>query len=67
MADKDSAADAAFPIVPHTSVRSYGMSLRDYIAIHAMEGFIAHGYDNPTKVPVYAYEMADSMLAESKK
>ena len=59
--------EPAFPVVAHTSVASYGMSLRDYIAIKAMEGYIAHGYDNPTKVPIYAYEMADAMLKERDK
>lgn len=58
---------SAFPVVPHTSVSSYGMSLRDYIAIKAMAAYVARGYDNPKAVSQYAYEMADAMLAQGEK
>ncbi len=40
-----------------------GMTLRDYAAIKAMQGFLASGVSAPSKVfATKAYEMADAML-----
>lgn len=40
-----------------------GMTLRDYAAIKAMQGFLASGVNAPANVfATKAYEMADAML-----
>ena len=41
------------------------MTLRDYFAAKAMQGYIAGGYDvYPHEVAQKAYEIADAMLEE---
>lgn len=49
--------------------RTYsGISIRDHIAIHAMNGFIASNppWIDPVTVAKAAYEYADAMIARSK-
>ena len=43
-----------------------GMSLRTYIAVHAMQGLIAGGYATEEIIPERAYRIADAMLREGK-
>ena len=48
----------------------HGMSLRDYLAAKAMQGFLASAtlFDQSDGViSAYAYRMADAMLAEREK
>lgn len=42
-----------------------GMTLRDYFAAKAMQGELSResGFETPSKVAKYAYEIADAMLA----
>lgn len=49
-----------------SSLDSNGMTLRDYFAAQAMQGMIVRGDPNGY-VPVWAYEMADEMIAERNK
>jgi hypothetical protein len=45
-----------------------GMTLRDYFAAKAMQGYIAGEYDvYPYEIPIKAYKMADIMLEERRK
>jgi hypothetical protein len=48
-----------------------GMSLRDYFAAKAMQGYLAAGIgraiDNPDHLAQWAYENADAMLEARKK
>jgi len=54
----------AFPTLGHAS----GMSLRDYFAAKAMQGFLASGVNAPANVfATKAYEMADALLKERQK
>lgn len=49
----------------HNNVLQYqedGMTLRDYLAAKAMQGMLANGIPSG-EIPVYAYEIADAMLA----
>lgn len=43
-----------------------GMSLRMYIAVHAMQGLIAGGYATEELIPERAYRIADAMLREGE-
>ncbi len=55
----------AFPVLPYYK----GMTLRDYFAAAALQGFIA-GRDSYTptfEAANWAYEQADEMLAERAK
>lgn len=45
-----------------SSLDSNGMTLRDYLAAKAMQGMLANGIPSG-EIPVYAYEIADAMLA----
>ena len=50
-------------IVPMSTGYSEGMTLRDYFAAKAMQGFLAFGVNAPANVfATKAYEMADAML-----
>jgi hypothetical protein len=58
--------EPAFPS-SHTDMNDVpvrGMTLRDYFAAKAMQGYIAGGYD---VYPYKAYKMADMMLEERRK
>jgi len=58
--------EPAFPSI-HTDINDVpvrGMTLRDYFAAKAMQGYIAGGYD---VYPYKAYKMADMMLEERRK
>ena len=54
----------AFPAAATvTTFASSGMTLRDYFAAKAMQGFLASGVNAPANVfATKAYEMADAML-----
>ena len=55
----------AFPLKEPLSSDHEGMTLRDYFAAKAMQGFLTHefGADAPSdKVAAWSYEMADAML-----
>ena len=57
----------AFPLHNHGAqtlgLHVAGMTLRDYAAIEAMQGFLASGVNAPANVfATKAYEMADAML-----
>jgi hypothetical protein len=52
----------AFPIGPGVN----GMTLRDYIAVRAMQTIISPNFDFKT-VALMAYQLADAMLEERKK
>jgi hypothetical protein len=57
--------EPAFPIVGNDSSRlleSYGMTLRDYFAAHAMQGLIDYGYGTSEKLSEKAYAMASAMM-----
>ncbi|MFY0403313.1 hypothetical protein ACOMDP_11825 [Pantoea dispersa] len=53
----------AFP-VPDSEyqIQDTGMTLRDYLAAKAMQGMLANGIALG-EIPLYAYEIADAMLA----
>lgn len=62
------------PAFPREYVNATGMSLRDYFAAKAMQGFIAGLYANANNhgftvegTVVAAYEYADAMLAAREK
>ena len=56
--------EPAFPSI-HTDINDVpvrGMTLRDYFAAKAMQGYIAGGFDvYPYEIPIKAYKMADKM------
>lgn len=54
----------AFPIhnTGHGAPFDEGMSLRDYIAIHAMQASLMRQHDTVGRHAEYAYRMADAML-----
>ena len=58
--------EPAFPIVGNDSSRlleSYGMTLRDYMAAHALQGLIGHDGDYKLSLTAMrAYAMADAMM-----
>ena len=64
----------AFPSHPEADVERHyiaqGMSLRDYFAAKAMQGFIASTTDdsniNKNRCAKWTYEMADAMLEARK-
>ena len=45
-------------------IDSHGMLLRDYFAAKAMQGEMSKsdGYETPSKIANYAYQVADAML-----
>jgi hypothetical protein len=47
----------------------YGMTLRDYFAAKAMQGFMGSSWNNKTfeSISTKAYQIADAMLEERKK
>lgn len=61
----------AFPIVGQWGVTEQGMTLRDYFAAKAMQGFMANK-SNPMRFQPeddanWAYSIADAMLAAREK
>ena len=64
-------------VYPHDELRPdgqrrqhFGLSVRDYIAIQAMQGLLAGDTDcllEPSEVARFAYEQADLMIAASQK
>jgi hypothetical protein len=69
---------AAFPLMGMNyrngqqvqAVFQNGMSLRDYFAAKAMQGFCAHGGSGPITqqaLAEFAYQLADAMLAERER
>jgi hypothetical protein len=47
-----------------------GLTIRDYFAAKAMQGFCAHGSSNPITqkaLAEFSYQMADAMLAERER
>jgi len=55
--------DTGGPAFPAFKEQSDGMTLRDYFAAKAMQGFLAFGVNAPANVfATKAYEMADAML-----
>ena len=77
--DDDGAAyddgGAAFPMLDDNGLRHAGMSLRDYFAAKAMQGYMAtcgegaypDGISSADCVADFAYRIADAMLAERSK
>jgi hypothetical protein len=55
------------------SRQHFGLSVRDYIAIQAMQGFCANNICQPTRKEHYnniasdSYFLADAMIAESQR
>ena len=47
---------------PGSGSANDGMQLRDYLAAKAMQGMLANGIPCG-EIPVYAYEIADAMIA----
>lgn len=57
----------AFPLYDtHTHLKEEGMSLRDYLAAHALEGLLARGHIVESSVD-WAYQAADAALIRRKK
>ena len=54
----------AFPISGSQYSHTYGMTLRDYFAAHAMQGLVTGTTTIPTaeKFAEVAYQLADAML-----
>ena len=62
----------AFPIISeaHEHVIATGMTLRDYFAAKAMQGYLANtndGFDTIEEAANFCYKWADAMLAERDK
>lgn len=56
----------AFPSVTTLSYEE-GMTLRDYFAAQAMQGYIASGQVEPDRIAEWAYQHADAMLKARTK
>jgi hypothetical protein len=56
----------AYDLERQTLVREEGMTLRDYFAAKAMQGWLAsftsEMQPNPERIAEFCYEMADAML-----
>lgn len=50
------------PLGSETVEGQEGMTLRDYFAAKAMQGMLANGVPSG-EIPIYAYEIAEAMLA----
>lgn len=61
----------AFPCTNHHGHKLTGMTLRDYFAASALQGFIQNNiylpWNSPSELAVKSYEMADAMLAERER
>lgn len=61
----------AFPVATATYLQQSGMTLRDYFAAKAMQGFMANKANpmrfDPDGDAVWAYTIADAMLRERAK
>ena len=67
MSDYNKTGGTAFPLVidESTTEHSEGMTLRDYFAAHAMQGFSANSefaYESTNTIARWAFSQADSML-----
>jgi len=66
----NSTNESAFPIIGETHlIHEQGMTLRDYFAAKAMEGFLVDLNCEPEHLPsiaVSAYMMADAMMEARK-
>jgi hypothetical protein len=51
----------AFPTPTH-NLKNDGMTLRDYFAAKAMQGFVANGNTNVQEIAQASYIVADAML-----
>jgi hypothetical protein len=72
MSDLKDIGYPAFPVVAENNVYAKGMTLRDYIATAAMQGYIAAtpealAYPDPEDLATVAYKYADAMLAERER
>ena len=59
--------EPAFPF--QTDSLSYGMTLRDYFAAKAMQGFLANPQWNaldPERIAEWSYDQADAMMEARK-
>ena len=59
--DKDTGGPA-FPAINHHGHKLEGMTLRDYFAAKAMQGFIPDGGTNVQEIAQASYIVADAML-----
>jgi hypothetical protein len=59
--DKDTGGPA-FPSTNHHGHKLEGMTLRDYFAAKAMQGFIPDGGTNVQEIAQASYIVADAML-----
>jgi hypothetical protein len=59
--DKDTGGPA-FPATNHHGHKLEGMTLRDYFAAKAMQGFIPDGGTNVQEIAQASYIVADAML-----
>lgn len=61
--EKDTGGTAfPLPLGSETAAGHEGMTLRDYLAAKAMQGMLANGIPSG-EIPIYAYEIADSMIS----
>lgn len=56
----------AFPFVVDENQFNTGLSVRDYIAIQAMNGLISRRMIDPKNDSKLCYEIADAMIKESE-
>lgn len=68
---EDKTGGLAFPIKEPLSCDSVGMTLRDWFAGQALQGFLASltegEYTNPQDASKAAYDYADAMIQERNK
>lgn len=65
MNEKIKTGGPAFP--KNYGVPNEGMTLRDYFAAKAMQSLIAGEYQFFKGLAIYAYQLADAMLAERER
>jgi len=58
----DTTGGPAFPATNHHGHKLEGMTLRDYFAAKAMQGFIPDGGTNVQEIAQASYIVADAML-----
>ena len=66
------ANDSAFPADSKLSESHNGLTKRDFIAIQAMKGLVAHSgsmgsVGSPSTIAERAYEIADCLIIESNR
>jgi hypothetical protein len=59
--------EAAFPLKVIERVYENGLTVRDYIAIAAMQALAAINEQDPEKAARLAYAHADAMIAQSER